>query len=172
MSDKTLLLSASYEPVNFISERRMLKLVMKDKVDIISNWDRDPIVWASGQMSYPAVLRLKEAFKRSFYTAHFLFNRKEVVRRDKETCQYCFTKLSRSKVTIDHIIPKSLGGPSSFTNCVVSCQTCNSKKANKTLEQAGMVLLVKPVRPCFYSGSLAFPEDCWHPDWTMFLKRS
>jgi hypothetical protein len=81
----------------------MLKFVCKDKIEIISIWSNDTIVWASGAMNYPAIARLKEPFKRTFYSSGFAFSRKEVVKRDKSECQYCGIKLSPSKVTIDHM---------------------------------------------------------------------
>jgi hypothetical protein len=173
MSCKTLLLSSAYEVVSFIPEHKMLKLVAKNKVEIISEWNDDVITWSSGHMFYPSIVRLKEPFKRNFYNhknSVYSFNREAVVRRDNETCQYCGIKISRSKITIDHIIPKSQGGQSTFTNCVVACHSCNSKKANKTPEQAGMVLLSRPVRPCFYSEIVSVPENYWHEDWNSFIK--
>jgi len=91
-----------------------------------------------------------------------------VVPRDKSTCQFCARKLSPSQTTIDHLIPKAQGGITSFTNCVVSCQTCNNKKGSKTLEQAGMTLIKTPVVPNFFFRDLKEPL-VWHQDWDNFI---
>jgi hypothetical protein len=164
---KTLILSANYEVLNFVAEKKALKFVFSDKAEIISNWD-DEINWSSGRIKHPSILKLKKSFKRSFYNANF--TRKDVVRRDDGTCQYCAKKLTPSQITIDHIIPRSLGGINSYTNCVVSCQECNSKKGNNTLEQSGMKLLKRPAHPSF-TNSHIIPEneEHWHSDWDNFV---
>jgi hypothetical protein len=149
----------------------MLKFFAKDKVEIISLWPDEIISWASGQMNYPATIKLKEPFKRTFHRyANFTFSRKEIVKRDESCCQYCGEKLSPSKITIDHVIPKSHGGTTSFTNCVVACYPCNGKKANKTPEQANVVLLKRPAFPSFSANYYDSDEDGpWHPDWDTFV---
>ena len=168
---KTLLLTSSYEVVRFIGERKMLKLIFNGKVDIISEWKDNPIIWASGQMLYPSIVRLKESFKRTYYNASFTFSRKEIVKRDSATCQYCSEKLPPSKITIDHVIPKGQGGITSFTNCVVSCYPCNGRKANRTPEEAKMVLLKKPVYPTFSANYYSIETDgCWHNDWDTYIR--
>ena len=168
MSKKTLLLNDTYEVLSFIPLRKMLKLIAKDKVEVISEWN-DIIYWASGQMNHPAILRLKKHANRA-YSKRCVFSRKGIVKRDKSTCLYCGKKLSAAEVTIDHVVPKSIGGTTSFTNCVVCCGPCNNKKANKTPEQAGMVLLKKPTHPSFTSDNfLAETQEFYHPDWNNFL---
>jgi len=76
-----------------------------------------------------------------------VFSRNNIFRRDHYTCQYCGSKPGVSELTIDHVVPKSRGGKSSWTNCVLSCITCNRKKANKTPTEARMVLKKNPVKP-------------------------
>jgi 5-methylcytosine-specific restriction endonuclease McrA len=166
---KTLLLSASYEVIRFISFRKMIKLLVKDKIEIESSWD-EVIYWDNGQIQHPAVVRLKNHVKRNYFNSNF--SRKALVKRDKSRCQYCNTKLSVSQVTIDHVIPKAQGGITSFTNCVVSCQIDNNKKADKTPEQAGMTLLKRPTHPSFsaqhYISDNQNQEE-WHESWSDFL---
>jgi len=62
-------------------------------------------------------------------------------------CQYCHNRFSKSKLTLDHVIPKSKGGDKSWTNLVSSCGCCNQKKADKTPFEAGMTLLREPLPP-------------------------
>lgn len=163
---KTLLLGVSHNPIAFISEFKAIKFILKDKVEVISNWDRE-IVWSSGSIKHPAVLRLTYPIKRShFYVS---FSRGALIKRDESSCSYCGQKLTPSEITVDHVIPKAQGGRSSFTNCVVSCFICNGKKSNKTPEEAGMILLRDPVHPSFASQFFTRDKKFWHEDWDFYL---
>lgn len=75
------------------------------------------------------------------------FSRINLFTRDKWTCQYCGRRISNNEITIDHVTPKSRGGKSNFENCVAACISCNFKKADKTLQQAGMKLRTVPKIP-------------------------
>lgn len=75
------------------------------------------------------------------------FSRANIYRRDKYMCQYCGGKPGTEELTIDHVTAKSSGGKTSWENCVVACISCNRKKANRSLKDAGMRLLQKPVKP-------------------------
>lgn len=75
------------------------------------------------------------------------FNRRNLLKRDQSTCQYCGKKLEGDTWTVDHILPRALGGKSTWGNCVIACIRCNQKKANKTLEKSGLKLLRKPAKP-------------------------
>ena len=70
-----------------------------------------------------------------------VLSRRNLFRRDHSSCQYCGDKLPSEEATIDHVLPRSKGGVTSWTNCVIACVSCNRKKANRTPEQAGMHLL-------------------------------
>jgi len=167
MSKKTLLLNSSFEVLSFIPERKAFKLLCKDKVEVLSNWE-DIIVWGKDNINHPAILRLKNHVKRNYLNANF--SRKALVKRDKSTCQYCNTKLTASQVTVDHVLPKAQGGITSFTNCVVCCHLCNNIKADRTPEQAGMILLKTPTHPTFTDNfHVSDPQEYWHSDWSAFL---
>jgi hypothetical protein len=167
---KILLLNASYEVLSFVSEKRAFKLLYKDKVDVISTWD-EVVKLGKIQFLYPATLKLKNLIRRNYY--YINFSRQAIVKRDRQVCQYCFKKLPMSEVTIDHVIPRCKGGISSFTNCVVSCFTCNSKKADRLLEEVGMNLAIKPMHPSFDGRFyLSNPPSFWHQDWDIFLQKS
>ena len=97
----------------------------------------------------------------------------DVFHRDNFTCQYCGRKLTASQITIDHVLPRAQKGITSFTNCVVCCQICNNKKADRTPEQAAMVLLKRPAHPSFSAHHyVADPQEHWHPSWDDFLGNS
>ena len=168
MSKKTLLLNAGYEVLSFIPERKMFKLLFKDKVEVISSWD-DVVTWGNGKIKHPSILRLKKYVKRNFFNSNF--SRKALVKRDRSICQFCGRKLTASQITIDHVLPRAQGGITSFINCVVSCQDCNNRKADKTPEQAAMKLLRKPTHPSFSAHYfVADPQEYWHNDWDDYLK--
>lgn len=167
MFKKTLLLSATYEVLSFISERKVFKLLSKeDKVEILSSWD-EVVVWGSGRIKHPAILRLKHHIRRNFFNSNF--SRSALVKRDRSCCQYCGKKLPAAQITLDHILPRAQGGITSFTNCVVACQTCNNKKGDRTPEQAGMVLLRKPTHPSFSNHQNLDGREAWHREWDYYL---
>lgn len=167
MAKKTLLLDASYQVQSFIDLKKALKHIVKDKVEVVSNWD-ETISYGSGKIKHPSILRLKNPIKRTYFNSNF--SRKVLVKRDKSSCQYCSKKLSASNVTIDHVLPRAQGGTTSYTNCVVACQICNNFKADRTPEQASMKLLRKPQHPAFVSLKYSIdPSEQWHKDWDDFL---
>ncbi len=167
MVRRTLLLNSTYEALSFIHEKKVFKLLAKEKVDILSHWD-EVVKCGNSQFQYPSVLKLKNMIRRNIF--YVSFSRQAIVKRDKQTCQYCFKKLVPSEITIDHVIPKCKGGINSFTNCVVSCLPCNSKKGDKSLEEAGMQLITRPMPPSFEKNISYFNSSKqWHKDWDIFL---
>lgn len=114
----------------------------------------------------PSVIRLT----RYHHIPHKskIVGRKNIYTRDQFTCQYCYRKFHPSDLTLDHILPESRGGPGSWDNLVACCRPCNRRKANRTPEEAGMVLLNKP-RPVnihtarYLLRSLGQPELSWRP---------
>jgi len=168
MSKKTLLLNASYEVLSFIPERKAFKLLCKDKVEIISTWDDIVLFGQDNSIRHPSILRLKKLVRKNYFNSNF--SRKALVKRDKSCCQYCSIKLTASEITIDHVLPRAQGGKTSFLNCVVCCHDCNNKKADRTPEEAKMVLLKKPTHPSFAGHyNVADPQKYWHDDWDDFL---
>lgn len=83
------------------------------------------------------------------------YSKKNIILRDKQICQYCGKVCEKSESTVDHILPDSRGGKTSFLNCVLACKKCNSKKEDKTPQEANMKLLRIPVEPSFVSLLLA-----------------
>lgn len=97
------------------------------------------------------------------------FTRLNIYTRDKSTCQYCGKRFSKSDLSLDHIIPRSSGGRSTWENIVCCCATCNRKKGGRTPHEAGMNLLKRPKRPNwtpFYKISL---RDLKRKEWLPFL---
>ena len=100
---------------------------------------------------------------------HVRFSRFNVYARDRNTCQYCGTMFARSDLNLDHVIPRSQGGTSTWENVVCSCLRCNRQKGGCSPEQAGMQLLRKPFRPNW----TPFVLETWslrrHREWLPFL---
>lgn len=158
-----LLLSHSYEPISFISERKVIKMLCLHKIEILSTWNED----FNFKLKYPAVVRL--VYKNRWMPKMAKFNRKSILKRDYFTCQYCGYAGTPNQLSVDHIVPRALGGSNSFTNCVTSCHPCNSKKGSKTLEQSGMKLLKAPEPPKRFIVHEYKSLQTIHPDWKFYL---
>ena len=141
---RTLVLSQVYEPLKIVSWQRALTLLFLGKVEVIEEYDRD-IKSTSLVIKIPAVVRLLAAVRR--HKQPVKFSRVNIYGRDRYTCQFCGKKKPIAELTYDHVVPRSQGGKTTWTNIVTACGTCNRKKANRTPEQAGMRLLAQPVQP-------------------------
>ena len=97
------------------------------------------------------------------------FTRRNLYKRDNYTCQYCVEGFTPRDLTIDHVIPRSRGGVNNWNNCVTSCESCNSKKANRTPQESGMTLVKQPKTPKWTPIAGMLPA--MRPDsWDKFLK--
>lgn len=164
---KTLLLNSNFEVLAFISERKAIRLLLKEKADVLSVWAGRKICSVSGYMEHPATLRMR--YYIPLKPTKLSFSRKLILRRDQYQCCYCLSKHSSSELTIDHIIPKSQGGKNSFLNCVSACRPCNLKKKNRTPEEAGFILKIKPKIPQTYLCYLPLDIE-WHDDWLFYTR--
>jgi 5-methylcytosine-specific restriction endonuclease McrA len=141
---RTLLLSQGYEPIKVISWQRAISLLFLGKVEVIEEYDHD-IRSVTLVIKIPAVVRLLRAFRR--HAKPVKFSRVNIYARDSYRCQYCGHKASISELTYDHVIPRSQGGTTDWTNIVSCCYECNRKKGGRTPKQAGMTLLSHPHQP-------------------------
>lgn len=164
---RVLLLNSTYQPISFVSERKALKLFVKGKIEVLSEWEDKYIRWTNGKMQMPAIIRLKYYVR--WIPRKTRFNRSGVFRRDRNVCQYCGKTFKLVDLTIDHIVPQSKGGKSNWHNCVSCCFPCNNKKSNRTPEEAHMPLLSKPTIPGANLGSEIYHMSSIHPDWMMYL---
>lgn len=98
------------------------------------------------------------------------FSRKNVFDRDRNTCQYCGQRKHRDELSMDHVLPRSRGGPSTYTNIVTACKPCNRWKDDKTPEEAGMTLLKQPVAPKWKSHIGVAFNQVKSDYWSLFLK--
>jgi hypothetical protein len=164
-----LLLNYTYEVISFISERKAIKLLFKGKAEVLSVWDNIKLYFSSGFMHLPSVLRMKYMVFRRYKP--IVFSRTALLKRDQFVCQYCGRSEKKDGVVIevDHIVPSSLGGQSSFTNCVAACKKCNRQKGQRTPDEAEMKLIREPVIPSGYLFYIPNDND-WHSDWSIYFR--
>ena len=163
---KTLLLNSTYEPISFIPWKKVIKLVLRGKVDILSHWN-DSIRHGNGAIKRPSIIRLKYYVPRHIKRRRY--NRSAVFKRDGHNCQYCGQTKRVSELTIDHVLPKSHGGKTVWENCVACCFACNNKKANRTPKQAKMVLIRKPLIPRMTVWHEYVLMSNTHEDWQHYI---
>jgi 5-methylcytosine-specific restriction endonuclease McrA len=144
MDHEVLVLNSDYEPLNVCGLRRAISLVFLGKVDVLHH-DGKMVRTVSGTFRSPSVVRLKNHIRRPI--PELKLSRRSIFARDNYTCQYCGT--AAKELTIDHVIPKRVGGPTTWENLVCCCRRCNSKKGDKTLQQVGFKLRREPRRPKF-----------------------
>ena len=166
-SRKVLVLNQTFEPLQICTARRAVVLLFAGKAERIED---HPQVMRSPTVSIcvPSVIRLQH-FIRQPAVPMLSFNKKNILKRDAYTCQYC-GRNGGERMTIDHIVPRSLGGRTIWENVVSACRACNLRKGNKTLSEMGMHLLRKPTRPrsASYLGILAHASHHYE-QWRKYL---
>lgn len=164
MEKRVLVLNLDHTPVAVVTVQKAIVLVLLEKAQVLSTYEFLEIRTVTRRFDYPAVLRLMEYKSIPFHGV--LLNRANIFRRDRGECQYCG---SRKNLTIDHVVPKSKGGKTNWTNLVTACNRCNITKGDKTPEQAGMVLKTTPFKPSL-SYFLADYAERQATEWLPFLQ--
>ncbi|WP_233581164.1 HNH endonuclease [Acidipila sp. EB88] len=144
MQTPVLVLNASYEPINICGARRALVLVLKG-VAKTEEEQGATLHAARVRMPMPSVIRLLE-YRRIPHQTRAL-SRKNILLRDRNTCQYCAVVLTAGELTLDHVHPRSRGGQSTWENLVACCHTCNRKKGNQLLHEQDTMHLLREPRP-------------------------
>lgn len=136
-----LVLNASYEPINICAARRALVLVLKG-VASAEEVTHHYVHSSRRALKVPSVIRLLE-YRRIPHQTRAL-SRKNILMRDRYTCQYCHRILPSAELTLDHVLPRSRAGESAWENLVACCHPCNNRKGSRTPEEAGMKLVRQP----------------------------
>jgi 5-methylcytosine-specific restriction endonuclease McrA len=162
---QSLVLNATFEPLCVVSSRRALLLVLDRKAEPLASTDR---VFRAERVTVPepSVVRLGY-FVRVPYQARIALNRRAVFARDGHRCQYC----GASAENIDHVIPRSKGGPHAWDNVVAACRPCNTRKRDRMLEDSGMRLRRLPAVPRERTWILV-ASGTIRPDWEPYLGRN
>jgi len=166
LNRNVLVLNQNYEPIAICNAKKAVILVYLGKAEIVEHLDTE-ICSVSFSMPFPCVVRLQVYIYKPFMPV--ILSRKNILRRDRQTCQYCGKQTT--PLTVDHIIPKQFGGRQTWDNLVCACQRCNNRKGNRTPDQAGMKLLKKPQKPSklfFLQFYIQQPHDKWRQ--YLFLK--
>jgi 5-methylcytosine-specific restriction endonuclease McrA len=144
MQTPVLVLNASYEPINICGARRALVLVLKG---VARTEEEQGAVLHAARMrvAMPSVIRLLE-YRRIPHQTRAL-SRKNILLRDRNSCQYCSVVLTASELTLDHVIPRSRGGLSTWENLVACCHNCNRRKGNQLLHEMTEMRLLREPRP-------------------------
>lgn len=162
---RVLLLNASFEPLNVISLRRAVVLLLREKADVVH--DNPAGIFFSSvhiQIQSPLVIRLRHYVKIPYKSAVPL-TRTALMQRDHHTCVYCGAKAD----TIDHVVPRSRGGEHTWENCVASCSSCNHRKADKLLSELGWKLNLTLSQPQDRYWRLVSTVKEIHPVWETYL---
>jgi 5-methylcytosine-specific restriction endonuclease McrA len=157
-----LVLNRNWQPVNVATVARALVLLWNEAARVVDCEDYQTYSWAdwsalrprAGDAFIQAVrlrLRVPEVIVLADYDrmpeAAVSFSRRNIFKRDHWACQYCLRQPGGDELTIDHVVPRSQGGQSTWDNCVLACMKCNKRKADRTPEQARMKLRKAPIRP-------------------------
>ncbi len=164
LQQPTLVLNRNWQPVHVATVSRALVLLWNRRAMVVDPRDFQTYTWehwaalepVDGERFIQAVsvrLRVPEVVTLPNYDrlpdAYVTFSRRNLFKRDHNTCQYCGAQPGTEELTIDHIVPRAQGGATTWTNCVLACVACNKRKADGTLQQAGMKLRKAPVRPAW-----------------------
>jgi len=166
MSHEVLLLNANYEPLNVCTMRRALALMLLGKAEVLHLRDL-PLQTVRGGQNAPSVLKMRYVVRRPM--PQLRLSRHSILARDNYTCQYCGVK--GRELTIDHVVPRWVGGGQAWDNLVACCRRCNLKKGDKTPQQANMKLLKRPKRPHFipYLSLPLYLRAQGREEWRMYL---
>jgi 5-methylcytosine-specific restriction endonuclease McrA len=166
MDGEVLVLNSDYEPLNVCNVRRAMGLIYLGKADILHEEFR-PIDTLAGHVPRPSVVRLKYHVSRPI--PQLRLSRRSIFARDQFTCQYC--GVVGRELTLDHVTPRRHGGPSTWENLVTCCKRCNTKKGDRTVQQAGMKLKKTPRRPRYvpFISLIKYLDGKRHDIWRDYL---
>jgi 5-methylcytosine-specific restriction endonuclease McrA len=166
----TLVLDSSYQVMNKVSWQRAFEYWVSGKVEILEEYADRFVRSASQVFKVPSIIRFVNYISQRKRVVRF--SRSNIYTRDHYTCQYCGKKCKAEQLTYDHVVPRSKGGKTNWSNIVAACQQCNRQKGDRTPEQAGMKLRSTPVKPKKLP-TIAGPKQYWKngmPDsWKAFL---
>lgn len=181
INSAVLVLNRYYQPVHVTSVKRAFSLLYQGVAKAIDaqyrlyefdDWaalsaTQDCITTINRTIRVPRVLVLS-AYDH-LPRGRVRFSRLNIYARDNDTCQYCGKNLPRSELNLDHVLPRSQGGKTTWENVVCSCVPCNLKKGGRTPEQADLRLLKKPVRPRWTPLFRGATRKVTYREWLPFL---
>lgn len=192
LQSNVLILNRFYMAIRVVNVRRALTLLYRDCAEIIvmeddqfvsydfDSWvelsqltaldkqpDEDYLQGPHFELRVPRICRLTRFERMPAHTVRF--NRKNLFARDHHQCQYCGQRPPTNKLSLDHVIPRSLGGKTTWENIVCCCLRCNNRKGGRTPQQARMELLGQPAKPRVNPLLAQSPNDPRYQSWKSFL---
>jgi len=195
LDTNVLVLNRFYMAVRVVNVRRALTLLYRECAEVIDSddgtyvsydfdsWceisqlaasdkqpDEDFLKAVDFEVKVPRIVRLTRFDRMPVQTVRF--NRRNLFARDDYRCQYCGKAEPTHKLSLDHVVPRSHGGATTWENIVCSCLRCNSRKGGRTPQQARMQLLSQPARPRFNPLMTQSVDDPRYQSWKTFLQTS
>ena len=166
---RTLVIDSAWRPIRAIGWERAMTLDLGDRVEVLEYYDR-MVHTATAAFPLPAVVRARKYVSK--HPARVNVSRRNVMIRDGSCCQYCGARSPSSGLTLDHVVPRSRGGASSWDNLVACCATCNRKKADRTPAEAKMPLIARPRVPdAVELGRDGLSLTAPPPEWVGYLRK-
>lgn len=161
---RVLVLNFDYSPISVCSIQRAFLLVFLDKAELLAPTREGFLHTVDRTFAMPAVIRLQRYISIPYKGV--MLTRQNVFKRDGYTCQYCGTQ---KDLTLDHVVPRSKKGPTSWTNLITACKRCNARKGDYTPEAAGLKLKTKPHKPS-YLDFLRHNSGLFQEEWGPYLR--
>lgn len=158
-----LVLNQDYSPLTVCSVERAFMLIFLGKAELINEVKEKKLRSIAESFSFPSVIKINRYINIPYKGV--VMSRHNIFKRDGGRCQYCGTT---KDLTLDHVIPRSKGGKSTWTNLVTACKKCNAKKGDLSLEKSGMFLHKMPEKPSYLS-FLRMNSTPHREDWVPFL---
>lgn len=160
---RVLVLNFDYSPITVCTVQRAFLLVFLEKAELLAGLNGRVLRSVSQNFPMPAVIRLSRYINVPYKGV--MLSRQNIFRRDSHECQYCG---SGKDLTLDHVVPRSKNGKSTWTNLVTACKRCNARKGNYTPEAAGLKLRKAPQKPS-YIHFLRDNSGMMQQEWLPFL---
>jgi 5-methylcytosine-specific restriction endonuclease McrA len=144
LADRVLILNQDYSALTVCSIQKAFLLVYLNKAELVADVQGQYLRSVNAIYPKPSIIRLTSYAKLPYRGV--LLNRQNIFKRDGMKCQYCG---ATTDLTIDHVIPRSRGGTSTWDNLITACRTCNARKGDQTPEEADMPYAQKPFKPSF-----------------------
>ncbi len=157
-----LVLNQSYEPLSVCNTKKAFILILLGKADVVCADLKKTIRSVNHSYPWPSVIRLKKYVSLPY--KQVILTRKNILKRDNYLCSYCGR--GDLALTVDHVIPKALGGADTWENMVCACTKCNNAKGNKPLAEFELKLIQKPYVPnhiLFIKNSVSKIDENWKP---------
>ncbi|MEQ8765027.1 MAG: HNH endonuclease [Planctomycetota bacterium] len=184
LDEPTLVLNRGWIPIDVTSVRHALIMVYQEDARVLCPRDfvlHDFRSWAAGEevtgglavQTVRGAIPVPEIVVLQRYSGRprppKAFSKRFLYQRDRNTCQYCGDQPGATRLTIDHILPRSRGGRSTWTNCALACERCNGQKGDRLPSEVGMSLLETPREPD-WSPLLRVPRQKQRSSWQLFVR--